>query len=147
MTGLRFVTVYGPWGRPDMVSYFYQKILQNKKIPVFNYGNHTRDFTYIDNIVDNIIILVKKIPKKNKNFDFYKPKNNLSTAPFRILNIGNTKPEKLKNFIKEIENNLGKKAKIKYFKLQKGDIEKTISDMTETRKITKIKRIISIKKG
>ena len=64
----------------------------------------------------------------------------MSTAPFRILNIGNTKPEKLKNFIKEIENNLGKKAKIKYFKLQKGDIEKTISDMTETRKITKIKR-------
>ncbi len=148
MTGLRFFTVYGPWGRPDMALHiFTKKILQNKKIPVFNYGNHTRDFTYIDNIVDNIIILIKKIPKKNKNFDCYKPKNNLSTAPFRILNIGNTKPEKLKNFIKEIEYNLGKKAKIKYFKLQKGDIEKTISDMTETRKITKLKRIISIKKG
>ena len=64
----------------------------------------------------------------------------MSTAPFRILNIGNTKPEKLRNFIKEIENNLGKKAKIKYFKLQKGDIEKTVSDMSETRKITKLKK-------
>ena len=148
MTGLRFFTVYGPWGRPDMaLNIFTKKILQNKKIPVFNYGNHTRDFTYIDNIVDNIIILSKKVPKKNKRFNYYKPKNNLSTAPFRILNIGNTKPEKLRDFIKEIENNLGKKAKIKYFKLQKGDIEKTVSDMSETRKITKLKKTISIKKG
>lgn len=148
MTGLRFFTVYGPWGRPDMALHiFTKKILEGKKIPVFNYGNHTRDFTYIDNIVENIIILSKKIPKLNKNFNFNKPKNQLSSAPFRILNIGNTKPEKLKDFIREIENNLGKKAKIKYYKLQKGDIEKTVSDMTETRKITKLKKTTSIKKG
>lgn len=148
MTGLRFFTVYGPWGRPDMALHiFTKKILQNKKIPVFNFGNHTRDFTYIDNIVDNIVALSNKIPKSNLKFNAKNLKNHLSSAPFRILNIGNTKPEKLTNFIKEIEKNLGKKAKIKYFKLQKGDIEKTVSDMTETRKITKLQKSTSIKKG
>ncbi|MDC0563056.1 NAD-dependent epimerase/dehydratase family protein, partial [Candidatus Pelagibacter ubique] len=127
MTGLRFFTVYGPWGRPDMaLNIFTKKILKGQKINVFNYGNHVRDFTYVDNIVENIISLSKKNPKKNKDFNSKNPKNHLSSAPFRILNIGNTKPEKLMDFVKEIEINLRKKAKINFMKLQKGDIEKTV---------------------
>ena len=148
MTGLRFFTVYGPWGRPDMaLNIFTKRILSGKPIEVFNYGNHVRDFTYIDCIVENIIKLSNKIPKKNKNFNSNYPKNYGSSAPFRILNIGNGKPEKLMSFIKEIEINLKKKAKINFLKLQKGDIEKTVSDMKHTTKITKIKKKISIKQG
>ena len=147
-TGLRFFTVYGPWGRPDMaLNIFTKKILKGQKINVFNYGNHVRDFTYVDNIVENIISLSKKNPKKNKNFNSKNPKNFSSSAPFRILNIGNTKPEKLMDFIKEIEINLGKKAKINFMRLQKGDIEKTVSDMSQTKKITKLKKTTSIQVG
>ena len=148
MTGLRFFTVYGPWGRPDMaLNIFTKNIISGKKINVFNYGKHVRDFTYVDNIVENIIKLSKNKPKKNRLFNSKKPKNHISSAPFRILNIGNTKPEKLMDFINEIEKNLGKKAKINFMKLQRGDIEKTVSDMTHTRKITRINKTTSIQFG
>ena len=148
MTGLRFFTVYGPWGRPDMALHrFTKNILEKKEVEIFNYGKHIRDFTYIDDIVDNIVAISKKIPKKNFKFNSKKPQNHQSSAPFRILNIGNSKPEKLMDFVKEIEKNLGLKAKIKFKKLQKGDIEATTSDMKHTYKLTKIKKKTSIKVG
>ncbi len=148
MTGLRFFTVYGPWGRPDMALHrFTKNILEKKEVEIFNYGKHIRDFTYIDDIVDNIVAISKKIPKKNLKFNSKKPQNHQSSAPFRILNIGNSKPEKLMDFVKEIEKNLGLKAKIKFKKLQKGDIEATTSDMKHTYKLTKIKKKTSIKVG
>ena len=114
-TGLRFFTVYGPWGRPDMALFIFTKsILADESIRVFNYGKHQRDFTYVDDIATSIEKLLKKIPKKN--------------TPFEIFNIGNSKPIKLQNFIKEIEFNLKIKAKIKYLPLQKGDIPNTNSN-------------------
>ena len=125
-TGLRFFTVYGPWGRPDMALFkFTKNIISGKKIEVFNYGNHIRDFTYIDDIVHSIYLLIKKIPKKDKHI---KVKPNNSIAPFQIYNIGNSKPVQLMNYIKEIEKCTKKKAKIKFKVLQKGDVQKTYAD-------------------
>ena len=145
-TGLRFFTVYGPWGRPDMALFiFVKKILENKSINIFNYGNHVRDFTYIDDIVDGIKRVIFKVPKKNF-FDKVKFPNK-STSPFRILNIGNGKPIKLKEFINEIEKNLGKKGKKKYLPLQEGDVIGTHSDINEISKLTKYKPKYSYKIG
>ena len=147
-TGLRFFTVYGPWGRPDMSLFkFTKNIIEGKKIEVFNYGKHTRDFTYVDDIVDNIYVLLNKIPKKKLAYDKKKLDNNSSNAPFRILNIGNGKPEPLMKFIHEIEKNLKIKSKIKYMCLQKGDIKKTFCEMKETIKITGLKGRVSIVEG
>ncbi|MBD1154568.1 NAD-dependent epimerase/dehydratase family protein [Pelagibacterales bacterium SAG-MED21] len=135
-TGLRFFTVYGPWGRPDMALYkFTKNIIQNSPIDLFNNGNHVRDFSYIDDVVYYVVNLTKKIPrKKNKSLS-------------RIFNIGNTKPEKLLKYLKIIENNLKKKAKIKKFTLQKGDVYKTHASMKETWKVIKKKNHISIDVG
>ena len=135
-TGLRFFTVYGPWGRPDMALYkFTKNILDGKKIHLFNKGNHIRDFSYIDDVVYYIIAATIKSPlKKNK-------------IPFRILNIGNNKPEKLKNYLEVIEKNLKKKASIKNLKLQKGDVYKTHASMKNTWKIIKKKKTTNIKVG
>ena len=117
-TGLRFFTVYGPYGRPDMALYkFTKNILENKKIELFNNGNHERDFTYIDDVINAIFSIINK-PKKNK-------------IPFNIFNIGNGNSKKLKDYVKCIELNLGLKAKIKKLPLQKGDIKKTHSDITK----------------
>lgn len=114
-TGLRFFTVYGPWGRPDMALFkFVKNIKKRKKIEVFNFGNHRRDFTYIKDVSYSIIKLINKIPRHK--------------TPFEILNIGNSKPVELKNFIKEIEKNLKTKSKILYLPLQKGDIPNTNSN-------------------
>ncbi len=110
-TGLRFFTVYGPWGRPDMALFLFTKNILNKKpIKVFNYGNHTRDFTYIDDIAKSVFNISKKIPiKKNFKKKRYLPFE--SSAPFRILNIGNSKPINLMKYIKEIEQKLKLNAK------------------------------------
>ena len=147
-TFVRFFTVYGPWGRPDMSLFIFTKrILENKIIPVFNYGNHTRDFTYIDDAVSYVIDISKKIPKKNKIFNTRKLNNFSSLAPFRILNIGNGKPQKLLTFISEIEKNLKIKAKMKMLPLQKGDIKKTSCDMNKTINLIKKKYSTPTKKG
>ena len=115
ITGLRFFTVYGPWGRPDMaLSIFTKSIIEKKAIKLFNYGNHTRDFTYVDDIVSGIIKLIYK-------------KNN-SKSKFKIFNLGNNKPITLKKYIWLIEKNLKIKAKKKYLPLQAGDVEKTHSN-------------------
>ena len=136
ITMLRFFTVYGPWGRPDMALFKFTKgVLENKKIDIYNFGKMYRDFTYIDDIVNGIILLINKAPnKKQKNK--YKNDSLSSVAPFRILNIGNTKKVFLLNFIKQIELVLGKKAIRNYMPLQKGDVKQTLSNTKLLKSIT-----------
>ncbi len=125
-TGLRFFTVYGPWGRPDMALFkFTKNILRKKKINLFNYGHHVRDFTYIDDIVKSIYLSLNKIPKKNKSFNLKKMNPKTSYCPFKILNIGGNQSVKLKKFVEIIEKNIGIKSKKRYLPLQLGDIYKT----------------------
>ena len=136
ITMLRFFTVYGPWGRPDMALFKFTKgILKNKKINIYNYGKMYRDFTYIDDIVNGIALLINKAPNiKQKNK--YKNDSLSPIAPFRILNIGNTKKVFLLDFIKQIEYELGKKAIRNYMPLQKGDVKQTLSNTNLLKKIT-----------
>jgi UDP-glucuronate 4-epimerase len=136
ITMLRFFTVYGPWGRPDMALFKFTKgIINNKKIDIYNYGKMYRDFTYIDDIVNGIKLLINKAPNlKQKNK--YKDDSLSPVAPFRILNIGNTKKVYLLNFIKQIELELGKKAIRNYMPLQKGDVKQTLSNTSLLKKIT-----------
>ncbi len=139
-TGLRFFTAYGPWGRPDMALFkFTKNILKNKKISVFNNGNHQRDFTYIDDIVKCIELAINKIPKKDKLYNPKKPNPKLSYCPYRIINIGGNNPTNLEVFIKLIEKNLNKKSRKKYLKLQKGDVIKTQSSLNWSYKLLKYK--------
>ena len=136
ITMLRFFTVYGPWGRPDMALFKFTKgILNNKKIDIYNYGKMYRDFTYIDDIVIGIKLLINKPPKLNQIKKF-KNDSLSAVAPFRILNIGNTKKVFLLDFIKEIENNLQKKSIRNYMPLQQGDVKETLSNTSLLRQIT-----------
>ncbi len=129
-TGLRFFTVYGPWGRPDMSLFkFVHLNSQNKKIDIYNYGNHTRDFTYIDDAIDIVFKIMKKIPKKSA---VKKMSEHESKVPWRIYNISSSRPQKLKLFINEIESQLGKKFRYNKLPLQKGDVEKTSGSMNLT---------------
>ena len=147
ITMLRFFTVYGPWGRPDMALFKFTKgIIENKKIDIYNNGKMYRDFTYIDDIVNGINLLIKKPPaikQKNK----YKNDSISSVAPFRVLNIGNTKKVYLLDFIKEIEKELGKKAIRNYMPLQKGDVKQTLSDTSLLKSITKYNPKTNYKTG
>ena len=128
-TGLRFFTVYGPWGRPDMALFkFTKSILDEKPIDVFNHGKHTRDFTYIDDIVEGIIKTLDNPPKSNDNWNGLEPDPASSKAPWRIYNIGNNDPVQLMDYIDVLEKTLGKKAQINYLPLQPGDIQDTYSN-------------------
>lgn len=132
VTGLRFFTVYGPWGRPDMALFlFVDAILKNKPIQVFNNGQMKRDFTYVDDIVQGIIRVLDKPVQKNLNWDGYKPDPSTSSASYRIYNIGNNKPVQLLDFIKAIENSLGKTARKVMMPLQAGDVPETWADVNE----------------
>ena len=136
--GLRFFTVYGPWGRPDMALFkFVNNIIKNKAIEIFNYGNHSRDFTYIDDIVEGIILLTKS--KKIFNIINRKKKKNIppdsSNSLFKIFNIGSGKKTSLMKYINIIEKNLKIDAKKKYLPLQKGDIKSTLSNISSLKKI------------
>ncbi len=134
VTVLRFFTVYGPWGRPDMALFdFTKKIINGKKITVYNYGNHSRDFTYVKDVVSGVLKVLKKIPK-SKNINKIKNDPSISNCPFEIFNIGGGKPVKLMRYVKEIENNLKIKAKIKYTKIQPGDIQSTYSSTQKLHK-------------
>jgi len=145
-TGLRFFTVYGPWGRPDMALFlFVKKIYQGKKIDVFNHGNHTRDFTYIDDIVNSVYKLIFKIPKRTKKNKFCDPST--SNAPFEIFNIGNSNPTKLMDYIDEIEIQLKKKAFKKFLPIQKGDVGSTFASKKKLFKAIKFSPKTSIKLG
>ena len=131
-TGLRFFTVYGPWGRPDMALFSFTKaILAGEKIQVFNYGKHRRDFTYIDDIVEGVIRVLRKTPISNLGWDSDSPDPGSSKAPWRVYNIGNNKPVELLDYIKAIEDSLKIKAEKELLPLQPGDIPDTFADVTE----------------
>ena len=130
-TGLRFFTVYGPWGRPDMAPMlFADAILNDRPIKVFNHGKMSRDFTYIDDIVDGIIKVIDNPAKPNSDFDVTNPNPSISSAPFKIYNIGNNAPVNLMEFIKTIEDALGKKAEKNFMEMQAGDVESTYADVS-----------------
>jgi UDP-glucuronate 4-epimerase len=136
ITLLRFFTVYGPWGRPDMAYFkFTKKILNKKKIEIYNKGKMYRDFTYIDDIVEGIYRLTNVVPKL-KQLKKYKNDSLSHVAPFRILNIGNTKKIYLLDFINTLEKTLGKKAIKKFMPMQKGDVHSTLSDSSLIKRIT-----------
>ncbi len=132
-TGLRFFTVYGPWGRPDMALFiFTRSILEGKPVQVFNNGEMERDFTYIDDIVDGIFrIISDNPPKGNESWNGEQPDPSTSQAPYRVYNIGNSKPVKLMDFIKAIEETTGKKANIEMQPMQPGDVKKTWADVSK----------------
>lgn len=129
-TGLRFFTVYGPWGRPDMSLFlFTKKIIDGDPIDVFNHGKHTRDFTYVDDIVEGVLRTADKIATPNKEWDSGAPDPASSSAPYQIYNIGNNNPIKLMYFIECIEKAVGRKAEINYLPLQPGDVEATYANI------------------
>lgn len=134
-TGLRFFSVYGPWGRPDMAMFIFTKaILENQPINVFNYGKMRRDFTYIDDIVEGIIRVINKIPQSNPNWSGNKPDPGSSMAPYKLYNIGNNNPVELIHFIQVIETYLGKKAEKNMLPLQPGDVPINYADVNDLAK-------------
>lgn len=129
-TGLRFFTVYGPWGRPDMALFMFTKnILEGKPIDVFNYGKHQRDFTYIDDIVEGVIRTLDHTAEPNPNWSGAKPDSATSKAPYRIYNIGSNNPCELLRYIELIEENVGKKADKNMLPMQPGDVLATYADV------------------
>ena len=128
-TGLRFFTVYGPYGRPDMALFMFTKnIIEGKPIDVFNYGKHKRDFTYIDDIVEGVVRTSDNTATSNENWDPAKPDPGTSNAPYRLYNIGNQQPVELMDYIGAIEKCLGKKAEMNLLPLQPGDVPDTWAD-------------------
>lgn len=134
-TGLRFFTVYGPWGRPDMALFsFTKKILNDEPIDVFNFGNHRRDFTYINDIVEGIIRVHDHIATPNEEWSGESPDPGTSAAPWRVYNIGNSNPVLLLRYIEVLEQCLGKKAKMNLLPLQAGDVPDTFADVEALKK-------------
>lgn len=131
-TGLRFFTVYGPWGRPDMALFmFTRSILAGEPINVFNQGKHLRDFTYIDDIVEGVIRTMDHVAEPNPQWSSDKPDPGTSLAPYRIYNIGNNQPVELMRFIEILEENLGKKAEKNFLPLQPGDVPATYANVED----------------
>ncbi|MBO1222043.1 NAD-dependent epimerase [Staphylococcus nepalensis] len=131
-TGLRFFTVYGPWGRPDMALFKFTKaIVNNEVIDVYNHGNMMRDFTYVDDIVEAISRLVKKPASPNREWSGTNPNPSSSYAPYKVYNIGNNSPVRLMEFVEAIENKLGKEAKKNYMDLQPGDVPETYANVDD----------------
>ena len=132
VTGLRFFTVYGPYGRPDMSpSLFAHAIFKDEPIKLFNYGRMRRDFTYVDDIVEGVIKVMYKIPTVNPDWDSLKMDPASSVAPYTIYNIGNQHPVTLMEYVAAFEKAIGKEAKKEYLPMQAGDVQETYSDMTE----------------
>jgi len=147
-TGLRFFTVYGPWGRPDMALFLFTKaILEDRAIDVFNYGEMQRDFTYIDDIVEGIVRVIDNPAKPNPNFDPKNPDPATSSAPYKVYNIGNNAPVKLMDFIKALEEKIGKKAKKNMLPMQQGDVPSTYADVSDLIDDLGYKPQTSIKEG
>lgn len=131
-TGLRFFTVYGPWGRPDMALFLFTKaILEKQPIQVFNYGNMIRDFTYIDDIVEGLVRVIEHPPSGNAAWNASTPDPASSKAPYKIYNIGNQNPVKLMDFIEAIEQNLGTTAQKELLPIQPGDVAATYADVSD----------------
>ncbi|MDA1319939.1 MAG: NAD-dependent epimerase/dehydratase family protein [Proteobacteria bacterium] len=136
-TGLRFFTVYGPWGRPDMAYWrFTDRIMKGEPIQVFGEGKMSRDFTYIDDIIDGIIRLIPLPPQPNPNWDSKTQDQATSMAPWRILNIGNNQPTELEHFISVLEETIGIKAVKEYLPMQDGDVRSTAADITAIQELT-----------
>ena len=131
-TGLRFFTVYGPWGRPDMALFLFTRaILENKPIKVFNHGKMQRDFTYIDDIIEGVVRVMGRLPQANPDWSGDAPDPGTSSAPYKVYNIGNNNPVELNKFIEVIEDVLGKKAKKELMDIQPGDVAATYADVDD----------------
>lgn len=147
-TGLRFFTVYGPWGRPDMSPFLFTKaILEGKPIDIFNFGDMARDFTYIDDIVEGVIKVLDKPGMPDPAYDASQPDPANSDAPYRIFNIGNSQPEKLMDFIGAIEQALGKTAEKNYLPMQPGDVKATFADICALETWTEFKPGTPLREG
>lgn len=147
-TGLRFFTVYGPWGRPDMALFIFTKaILENKPIDIYNYGKMQRDFTYIADIVNGIVRVNDNPPKGNKEWNPKNPDPASSTAPYKIYNIGNNNPVKLMDFIKQLEEELGIKAIKNLLPIQPGDVPSTYADVSDLMNDFNYKPETSVQEG
>ncbi len=147
-TGLRFFTVYGPWGRPDMAYFLFTKaIIEGNPINVFNNGEMERDFTYIDDIVEGVVRVLDSPAKKNKEWSGDSPDPASSYCNYRIYNIGNNKPVKLLKFIEVIEEAVGKKAIKNMFPMQAGDVESTYADVSELQKVSNFSPCTPIEEG
>lgn len=132
VTGLRFFTVYGPWGRPDMALFkFVKRILADEPIDVYNQGHHARDFTYIDDIVEAVVRVSDRVPVPNPDWSGDHPDPGTSSAPYRLYNIGNHSPVQLMDFIGAIEKALGREAKKNFLPLQPGDVPETFADVSD----------------
>jgi len=147
-TGLRFFTVYGPWGRPDMALFlFTEAILEERPIQVFNYGKMKRDFTFVDDIVKGVIKVADRPAKPNPDFDTQNPDPGSSKAPYKIYNIGNSKPVLLMDYINAVEKGLGKKAIMELLPLQPGDVPASHADVTDLIRDTGYKPETKIEDG
>ena len=147
-TGLRFFTVYGPWGRPDMALFmFTRNILAGKPIDVFNYGKHRRDFTYIDDIVEGVIRTLDRIAAPNPAWSSDAPDSATSNAPYKLYNIGNNQPVELMHYIKVLEDCLGKKAEMNLLPLQLGDVPDTYADVEDLVSAVGYKPATSVEDG
>ncbi len=148
VTGLRFFTVYGPWGRPDMALFLFTKaIIEDEPIEVFNNGEMERDFTYVDDIVEGVIKVIKNPATGNPNWSGFITDPSSSKAPYRLYNIGNSHPIKLTAFIDAIENRLAKKAKRTMLPMQPGDVHKTYADITPLKVKFGYQSFINIQEG
>jgi len=147
-TGLRFFTVYGPWGRPDMALFLFTKaILEGKPIDVFNFGKMRRDFTFIDDIVEGVVRVTKRIPEPNAAWSGAAPDPGTSYAPYRIYNIGNNNPVELMHFIEVLEKMLGKTAEKNLLPIQAGDVPATYADVADLMADVGFKPATSIEEG
>lgn len=147
-TGLRFFTVYGPWGRPDMALFLFTKaIYEGKPIQVFNHGEMKRDFTYIDDIVEGVVRVMGHVPDPNSSWDGNAPDPGTSYKKYRIYNIGNNNPIELTRFIEVLENAIGKKAEKEYMDLQPGDVVATYADIDDLTEDVGFKPVTPIEKG
>ncbi|EQB86574.1 UDP-glucuronate 4-epimerase [Clostridium punense] len=147
-TGLRFFTVYGPWGRPDLAYYkFTKKIFDGETIDVYNHGQMERDFTYIDDIVEGIVRLIDKPPVANPDWDETKDSISSSFAPYKVYNIGSSNPVKLEDFINILEKKIGIEAKKKFMDMQPGDVLRTYADVSDLEKDINFKPQTSLEEG
>jgi UDP-glucuronate 4-epimerase len=148
VTGLRFFTVYGPYGRPDMALFLFTKaIFSGEPIKVFNNGKMVRDFTYIDDIVEGIVRVISHIPKTNQNAEENDDAGSSAVAPYKVYNIGNNDPVELEHYIQTLEKNTGRKAIKEYLPLQAGDVPKTYADVDDLVRDVGFKPATSVEEG
>jgi UDP-glucuronate 4-epimerase len=147
-TGLRFFTVYGPWGRPDMALFLFTKaILEGRPIDVYNEGRMRRDFTYIDDIIEGVVRVMSRIPSGSPEWTGNNPDPASSFAPYRLFNIGNNQPVELMDFIAALEEHLGRKAQMRLLPMQPGDVPETYADVSDLMAEVGFKPSTSIREG